>query len=99
VAEGLGLGEAAGVGVGVGVGVCWSDKLRDTCPLILKESENNPITQQTSTAPIKLFRFFFITCFFPPGSSDDPYLSLLSIRYFGDTPKINFATYVTHAYM
>jgi hypothetical protein len=87
VVEGLGLGEGVGVAVGVGVGVCWPDKLRDTCPVIPKESENKPITQHTNTVPIKLFRFFFITCLLSAGRRDCPYLSLLSIRYFGDTPK------------
>jgi hypothetical protein len=99
VAEGLGLGEAAGVGVGVGVGVCWSDKLCDTCPVIPKESENNTITQQTSTVPIKPFKLCFITASFRRGeSSDDPYLSLLSIRYFGDTSQMKVAISVTLAY-
>ena len=68
VAEGLGLGDGVGVAVGTGVGVCAGaalpDGLRDSCPLVAKERENNPTTPATSNAVIRFPNFFFISYLF-----------------------------------
>ena len=68
VTEGLGLGDGVGVGVGTGVGVCAGaalrDRLRDSCPFVAKERENNPITQPATIARIGFLNLSFISYLF-----------------------------------